>query len=165
MTGDTPRVLVYGYTSEVLKKLNETGIKDELRAIIHDEGRMTAYFTFSTQMNPAIHQFRLYGPKNSLIVDDLHQTVVKVTGNYKSYLNHFIPPLVDAKQYFANSVSNIKRFVKKDWYFEEGRKHLIEKFYRAVTRGEPLPLPYKEIILTSKIMDEIFKHLNRNIHN
>jgi predicted dehydrogenase len=160
MKGDSPSVLAYGYTSEVLKKLNETDIKDELRAIIHDEGQITAYFTFSTQMNPAIHQFRIYGPKNSLIVDDLHQTVVKVTGNYKSYLNHFIPPLVDAGQYFVNSVNNVKRFIKKDWYFEEGRKHLIEKFYRSVSHGEPLPIQYSEIVLTSKIMDEIFKQLN-----
>ena len=163
--GDTPQVMAYGYTSEVLRKLNELDIKDELRAIIHDEDRMTAYFTFSTQMNPAIHQLRVYGPKNSLIVDDLHQTVVKVAGNFKSYLNHFIPPLVDAKQSIANSVSNMKRFVKRDWYFEQGRKNLIEKFYRSVTHNEPVPIPYSEIVVTSKIMDEIFRHLSSNTQN
>jgi len=165
MKGNIPHVIVHGYTSDVLKKLNETEIKDELRAIIYDENNLTAYFTFSTQMNPAIHQLRVYGPKNSLIVDDLHQTVVKVTGNYKSYLNHFIPPLIDARQYLANSLINVKRFIKRDWYFEQGRKNLIERFYGAVTHDEPLPIPYGEIIVTSKIMDEIFSQLSSNTQN
>jgi predicted dehydrogenase len=160
LKGESPRVLAYGYTSAFLKNLNETDILDELRAIIYDDCSTTAYFTFTTQFSPPIHQFRVYGPKNSLIVDDLHQTVVKITGNYKSYLNHFIPPLVDAKQYLANSIKNVKRFIKRESYFEEGRKNLIEKFYRSVTNGGPLPIPYKEIILTSKIMDHIFEQLN-----
>jgi predicted dehydrogenase len=156
----SPNVLAYAYTSAFLNKLDETDILDELRAIIHGKSSTTAYFTFSTQFSPPIHQLRVYGPKNSLIVDDLHQTVIKITGNYKSYLNHFVPPLLDAKQYLANSIKNVKRFIKRESYFEEGRKHLIEKFYRSVTNGEPLPIPYNEILLTSRIMDDIFEQLN-----
>jgi len=160
LKGSSPNVLAYGYTSNFLNKLDEKDIIDELRAIIHDNGTTTAYFTFSTQFSPPIHQFRVYGPKNSLIVDDLHQTVIKITGNYKSYLNHFVPPLLDSKQYLANSMKNLKRFIKRESYFEEGRKYLIEKFYKSITNGEPLPIPYNEILLTSKIMDNIFEQLN-----
>jgi predicted dehydrogenase len=160
LKSSSPRVLAYGYTSAFLQNLNETEILDELRAIIYGDCSTTAYFTFTTQFSPAVHQLRVYGPKNSLIVDDLHQTVIKITGNYKSYLNHFIPPLVDAKQYLANSIKNVKRFIKRESYFEEGRKHLIEKFYRSVSNGGPVPIPYREILLTSKIMDDIFKQLN-----
>ena len=35
-------------------------------------------------------------------------------------------------------------------------KELIERFYNSIrVRGEP-PIPYREIILTARIMDEIF---------
>ena len=160
MTAETPKVMAYGFPSKTMQELNETDIIDELRVIIHDDRPMTAYFTFSTQMSPPIHELRIYGPKRSLVVNDLHQTVIEVTGNYKSYLNHFIPPLVDAKQHLKNSLSNVRRFIRRDGYFEYGRKHLIETFYRSITHGEPLPIPYREILLTSKIMDGIFAQLN-----
>lgn len=170
MSGGSPHVLAHGSTSPFLNGLNEWDIIDELRAIIYDDSSATAYFTFTTQLSPPIHQLRVYGPKNSLIVDDLHQTLIKVTGHYKSYLNHFVPPLVYAKQYLLNSVRNLKRFITRESYFEEGRRYLIEKFYRSVTKGEPLPIPYKELLLTSNIMDSIFEQLNskqqgRNICN
>ena len=160
MEGDSPKVMACGFSSKVLQEINEQDIIDELRVIIHDDRPMTAYFTFSTQMSPPIHELRIYGPKRSLVVNDLHQTVIEVTGNYKSYLNHFIPPMIDAKQYLKNSLSNVRRFIRRDGYFEYGRKHLIETFYRSITHGEPLPIPYREILLTSKIMDGIFAQLN-----
>ncbi|HVO72681.1 MAG TPA: hypothetical protein VMT35_01545, partial [Ignavibacteriaceae bacterium] len=147
--------------------INENEIIDELRVIIHDNENTSAYYTFSSQITPPIKQFRIYGPKNSLIVDHEHQTVIKVSKNYKYYLNHFIPPLIDAKQYIANSVTNIKKFIKRDFYFESGRKYLIESFYRSVTDGADLPISYREILLTTKIMDDIFVQLNSryNKHN
>jgi predicted dehydrogenase len=159
LTCNNPKVVVYGFTGPFLINHNESNIIDELRAIIYDDHSTTAYFTFSTLMSPIIHQFRIFGPKNSIIVDDLHQTVIKVTKNYTSYLNHFIPPLVDAKQYLMNSMNNIRRFVKRELYFEEGRKYLIEAFYRSVSNDAPLPISYREILLTSKILDAIFEQL------
>jgi predicted dehydrogenase len=165
MRGDSLRILAHGFASEILEQINENGIYDELRVMIHDGNQMTAYFTFSTQMCPVIHQFRVYGPKNSLVLDDLHQTVTTSTRNYKSYLNHFIPPMVDAWKHFRNSTDNIKRFVKRDWYFEHGRKYLIEFFYKSITEGWPVPIPYREIILTSRMMDEIFSQLESQKRN
>ena len=35
-------------------------------------------------------------------------------------------------------------------------KELIERFYNSVRSGSPPPIPYREIILTARIMDEIF---------
>jgi hypothetical protein len=38
-------------------------------------------------------------------------------------------------------------------------KELIERFYNSIrTRGEP-PIPYREIIFTARIMDEIFAQI------
>jgi predicted dehydrogenase len=158
--GERPEIMASGYTSAFLNNLNEKDIFDELRVIIRDSRLTTAYFTFSTQISPPIHELRIFGPKNSLIIDDLHQTVIKVTGHFKSYLNHYVPAMVDAKQYAANSLANIKRFIKRESYFEEGRRNLIQRFYNSILYGEPVPIPYKEIILTSRIMDDIFQQLD-----
>jgi len=161
LKGPSPKVLAYGYTSDLLKKIGETEIVDELRAIIYDAYSTTAYFTFSTQIGPPVHQLRIYGPKNSLVIDDLHQTVTAIPKNYKSYLNHFIPPLLNGTEHIRNSLRNMKKFIKRDWYFEAGRKYLIEKFYRSIKDGGELPIPYDQIIVTSRIMDAIFEQLNR----
>lgn len=159
LKNDNLTVIAHGSVSPILQSINEHDIIDELRVIIHDNENTTAYFTFSSQICPPIKQFRIYGPKGSLIMDHEHQTVIKVSKNYKYYLNHFISPLFDAKQYMANSIINIKKFIKKDFHFESGRKFLIDSFYRSVSDGAPLPISYREILLTSKIMDAVFKQI------
>ena len=160
LPGDNPEVIVNGFVSPLLKKLNENDIVDELRVIINDQETTTAYFTFSSQLKPVLHQLRLYGPKNSLIVDDDNQTVIKLQGNkYKSYANHFIPPFVFAKQYASNGFYNIKKFLKRDFHMSYGMKYLINAFYRSIEDNAPLPISYKEILLTSKIMDAIFQQV------
>jgi hypothetical protein len=35
-------------------------------------------------------------------------------------------------------------------------KELIERFYDSIRKGTPVPIPYREIVLTARIMDEIF---------
>ena len=35
-------------------------------------------------------------------------------------------------------------------------KELFERFYRSILFDEPPPIPYREIVLTARIMDEIF---------
>jgi hypothetical protein len=39
-------------------------------------------------------------------------------------------------------------------------KFLIESFYQSIVEGTPLPISYREILLTARIMDEIFAQLN-----
>ena len=38
-------------------------------------------------------------------------------------------------------------------------KELIERFYNSVGKEEPVPIPYREIISTARIMDEIFAQI------
>ena len=38
-------------------------------------------------------------------------------------------------------------------------KELIERFYHSIRSGGPPPIPYREIILTARIMDEIFAQI------
>lgn len=160
LTTDDPKVIAHGYSSSLLRKMNETAIIDEARVIISEKECTSAYFTFSSQMRPVLHQFRIYGSQNAVVVDHDQQTCIKVRGEkYKSYLEKFVAPAVFAKQYAANSMQNVKLFLKKDFHMKSGMKYLIESFYRSILEDAPLPVSYREIILTSKIMDDIFAQL------
>ena len=164
LTGDNPTVIAYGFTSNFLMNIGEHSITDEVRVIIRDENNTTAYFTFSSQIKPVPHQLRLYGRKNSLIVDDDHQIVIKVDDKeYKSYLRYFVPPFQYANQYIGNFTGNFRKFLQKDFHLpnDAALKTLIESFYQAIDGKASLPLSYREILLTSKIMDEIFNQIKK----
>jgi hypothetical protein len=80
---------------------------------------------------------------------------------YKSYLSYFIPPFEFAAQYLGCFSHNALKFVRRDFHlaFDAGLKRLIEVFYAAVSTDAPLPLSYREILLTSRIMDDIFSQI------
>ena len=160
LTSSEPYVLSYGFVSPLFKKINENEIVDELRVIIGEDERTTAYFTFSTQMKPSIHEFRIYGPKNGLILDDDHDILTRLRGkNFMSYAGKFIPPVSFAKQNIENLATNLKLFLKRDFHVDSGIRYLIDSFYRSVREDAPVPIPYREILLTAKIMDTIFDQL------
>jgi len=160
ITSDAPRVMAYGFVSPLLKRAQEHDIIDELRVIIADEDRATAYFTFSSQMRPSLHQFRLYGPKNGLILDHDQESLIKIRGTrLKSYTEKFVPHLNLAGQHVGNLLTNLNAFLARDFHMKSGMKFLIESFYRSITDGTPLPIPYREIQLTATIMDAIFGQL------
>jgi predicted dehydrogenase len=161
LASDSPEVIAYGFTSAPLRELGEDEIVDELRAIVAEPDR-TAYFTFSSQMRPALHQFRIYGAENGLVLDQDQETLIRLRGKrYKSYAEKFVPPLMIAKQHIGNARTNIRTFLARDFHMKSGMKHLIESFYQSITEGTPVPIPYCEIVLTAKIMDRIFEQLHR----
>ena len=162
LPGDDPTVIAHGFTSPMLRSMGESEIVDELRVIINDEGRTTAYFTFSSQMRPGLHQFRVYGPKNGLILDQDQETLIKLRGaRYKSYAEKFVPPMNAAKQNLGNVATNLKTFLENDFHMKAGMKSLIESFYESIRQNSPPPIPYREILLTAKIMESIFKQLEK----
>jgi hypothetical protein len=141
--------------------MGETEIIDELRVIVSEEQRVTAYFTFSSQMRPSLHQFRVYGSKNGLILDQDQETLIRLRGaKLKSYAEPFFAPMIFAKQYMAGAFRNMGIFLARDFHMKAGMKHLIEQFYRSITAGTPPPIPHREILLTAIIMDEIFAQLD-----
>ena len=161
LTTESPQVISYGFTSPFLTGLGERDIVDELRVMIIEEERSTAYFTFSSQMRPSLHQFRIYGPKNGLVLDQDQETLVRLRGvRYKSYLEKFVPPLAFAKQQVGNVVTNLNRFLAKDFQMKSGMKYLIESFYHSIVEETPVPIPYREILVTARIMDAIFAQLD-----
>jgi predicted dehydrogenase len=161
MKDNSVEIIARGYTSPGLpKELGDSHIVDELRTSIHSNNT-SAYFTFSTQIKPGLHQLRLYGTLSSLVVDYNQQTIiVHENKQYKSYLNRLIPPFALAGKYLSDAVANLIKFLKADFHFNAGMRVLIESFYRCILRGGPPPIPYREILLTTKIMDEIFRQLD-----
>ena len=160
LTSDSPRVIAYGFVSPLLRSMGENEIIDELRVIIAEEERVTAFFTFSSQMRPALHQFRIYGTRNGLLLDLDQETLIKLRGDrFKSYLEKFLPPAIFAQQYLANLALNVSAFLRRDFHMKTGMKYLIESFYQSIVAGTPVPIPYREILLTARIMDAIFAQL------
>lgn len=160
LTSETPSVLAHGFISPFLRSTGETELIDELRVMISEEQGTTAYFTFSSQMRPSLHQFRAYGSKNGLVLDQDQETIVKLRGQrYVSYVEKFVPPVSMAKQNVSNALTNARRFLKRDFHMKSGMKYLIESFYQSIVRDTPVPIPYREIILTAHIMDRIFRQL------
>jgi predicted dehydrogenase len=163
LTTDSPHVIAHGFVSSLLKQINESEIVDELRVIISEETGTTAYFTFSSQIRPPLHQLRLYGPKNGLIVDQDHEILIKQRGQkFKSYADMFIPPAQFAKQHLGNLLTNVRLFLGRDFHMDSGMKYLIESFYGSVRDGAAVPIPYREILLTARLMDTIFEQLTVN---
>jgi len=160
LTTDNPHIIAYGFVSPVLRSIGETEIIDELRVIISDEERSTAYFTFSSQMKPSVHELRVYGSKNGLLLDDDHDILLKLRGNkYKSFVDKFVPPADFARQHLGNLVANLKLFLASEFHMDSGLKYLMESFYHSIREGTPVPIPYREILLTARIMDEVFEQL------
>ena len=81
------------------------------------------------------------------------------TRSYKSYLTYFVPPLKNAREHLRNLRLNITNFIRQRLYQDVGMKELIERFYNSIRTGGPPPIPYREIILTARIMDEIFAQI------
>ncbi len=164
LTTDSPRIIAHGFISPFLKSTGESEIIDELRVIISEEERATAYFTFSSQMRPSLHQFCMFGTKNGLVLDHDQETLIKLRGTrLKSYAEHFISPAVLGRQQFSNILTNLRTFLRKDFHLKSGMKYLIEAFYRSIVEGTPVPIPYREILLTARIMDTIFAQLDQQV--
>src|SRR5438309_5046825 len=152
LTSDSPQVVAYGFVSPLLKRMGEREIIDELRVIICEEESTTAYFTFSSQMRPSLHQFRMYGSENGLILDHDDETLIKLRGTrFKSYVEKFVPPAQMAAQYLENLRGNLAKFLARDFHMKSGMKYLIASFYRSIVEDAPLPISYREILLTARI--------------
>jgi predicted dehydrogenase len=161
LTSESPKVIAHGFISPTLKNRGETEIIDELRVIISEDSGTTAYFTFSSQMRPGLHAFTIYGNKNGLMLDQDQETLIKLHGKrHKSYAEKFLPPVSFAKQYLSNLRKNVGLFLERDFHMKAGMKHLIECFYKSIEQGTAPPIPYREILLTARIMDSIFAQVN-----
>jgi predicted dehydrogenase len=142
-----------------LKSQGGEQILDELRLLVRDKKGTTGSFCFSTQLK-GLNQLRLYGPAGSLIVDHISGTVTRSKHQSdKSYLTYFLPPLRAAREHLRNARTNVTNFVRQRLHQDFGMKELIERFHNSIRYNTTPPIPYREIILTARIMDEVFAQI------
>jgi len=145
--------------SEQLRQFGVEEVLDELRVLLRDKNGTTAFFCFSSQVK-GLNQLRVYGPAGSLCADIITGSLVRrKSGSYKSYLTYFVPPFKQAQEHFRNAVRNLTNFFRRRLYQDFGMKELIERFYNSVRLGAAPPIPYREIVSTARIMDEIFAQI------
>jgi predicted dehydrogenase len=153
-------ILAFAGQSPELERLNGEDVLDELRVLIRDKSGTTAFFFFSTQIKPKLNQLRICGPLNSLVLDQNSSSLIRnVNRSYKSYLTFFIPPLQIARENVRNAGINIRNFIGRKLYQDYGMTELVNRFYRSIRDSKAPPIPYREILLTAKIMDEIFAQI------
>src|SRR6266853_3017981 len=142
------------HQSDELKRLGADEVMDELRAVIRDVSGTTAFFCFSTAVK-GVNQLRIYGAGGSMVADIITGSFVRASSrSYKSYLTYFIPSLKYAREHARNAALSLTNFVRRRLYQDFGMKELIERFYKSVAGEGARPIPYREIILTARIMDE-----------
>jgi predicted dehydrogenase len=155
-------IIVTAHQSPQLRLLGAKEVLDELRVLIRDKSDTTAFFCFSTQIKN-VNQLRIYGPSGSITADIITGTVIRKENRaYKSYLTYFVPPLKDAREYFRNASVNVINFVRQRLHQDFGMKELIQRFYQSIQTESPVPVPYREIILVARLMDQIFAQIYGN---
>lgn len=160
LEGEKVKVIAEGFTSNFLKNLGESHLKDELRVIVVDGNQTTAYLTFSTQMRPALRQFRIFGSENGLLLDQDHHALIRLRGkNYVSYVDKFVPLNYFARQYRKNMLNNVRLFLKRQFQMKRGLYNLIRLFYQSIENDSAPPIPYNQILLCSRIIDSIILQL------
>jgi predicted dehydrogenase len=152
-------IVATAHQSAQLRSLGAQEVLDELRVLIRDKSGTTAFFCFSTQIKGR-NQLHIYGPAGSLSADIITGSLIRnQTRSYKSYLTYFVPPLKNAREHLRNARRNVANFARRRLYQDFGMKELIERFYNCIRTEGPPPIPYREIILTARIMDEIFAQI------
>ncbi len=160
LTDEMLEIKAQAYQSAALAKLGGQEVLDELRVLFRDRTGTTAYFCFSTQIKPGLSQLRICGPRNSLLVDQTSGSLLKIKKrNFKSYLTYLGPPLIEAVEHVQNARRNLQSFAGRKLYQDSGMTELIRRFYRSIEHKGPPPIPYREILLTARIMDEIFNQI------
>lgn len=160
LNDDLTDIVAVAHQSPRLQSLGGEEILDELRVLIRDRNATTALFCFSTQIKPPLNELRIFGPVNSLLVDHVSGSVIRNRNrSCKSYLTYFVPSVHAAGEHLRNAAVNMANFFRQKLYQDAGMKELIERFYNSICKGDPVPIPYREIILTARIMDEIFAQI------
>jgi len=153
-------LVAMAHQSAHLRSLGGQDVMDELRVLIRDRVGTTASFCFSTQIKPALNQFRICGPANSITVDLMSGTLLRHENrSYKSYLTFLVPPLVSARAHLRNVRRNATEIVRQRLHQDSGVKELIDQFYESIAGRGPAPIPYRDILLTARIMDAIFAQI------
>ena len=112
-------------------------------------------------MRPSLHEFRIYGPRRMALF--LTRTT-KSCSSFEAPSSRATRITLSRRCYTRSNIwqifeQNVGLFMAGDFHMDAGMKYLIESFYRSIREDAPLPISYREIVLTARIMDSIFEQV------
>ncbi|MCU0691483.1 MAG: Gfo/Idh/MocA family oxidoreductase [Polyangiaceae bacterium] len=157
---ESPAISAFATTRRVQRFGDDRdAMQDELRVLIRGSAT-TAYGTFSSHVRPALHLARVYGTRNTLLVDYLMRTVtVESSGTLPSSLGRLVPAFEMAGRFAKEGARNVLRFAKSDFHFFAGLSKLIELYYRSILDDRPPPIPHRDILRISAWSEEIYRQI------
>ncbi len=132
---------------------------DELRVMITG-GKTSVFGLFSSHIKPAGHYARIHGTRNTLFVDYLMRTVtLDAQSKLPSAFGRLVPAFDQGLQYLRAGGENLVRFARNDFHYFSGLNRLFSMYYASILDDGPPPIPYRDILRISAIMDEIFRQV------
>ena len=136
-------------------------LQDEMRVMIKGSGT-SAYLTFSASARPANNFTRLYGTKNTLLLDHTNRTaVLDVSSALPGAFGRLAPSFALAARYFKQGTANLARFRRSDFQYFAGLNVLISQFYESIRQNTNPPISNRDILRISWMMDEIIRQGGR----
>jgi predicted dehydrogenase len=165
---DQPAIQAFAFRGGTVspdEELDDEGLLDELRVMIRG-AHTTAYATFTAHARPVGHTLRVFGTKNTAYADFNARTVVLERRQpFPSALGRLFPPFLVAKDYLRQGMINVGRFSNARAHFFDGMRHLLSEFYRSIESDSPPPIPYRDILRVSSMMEKIFLQVYREVQS
>jgi hypothetical protein len=76
-----------------------------------------------------------------------------------SAIGRILPAFKQARAFLGEGVRNVGRFARSDFHYFAGLQEQLRRFYDACDGQAEVPIPYRDIIRVSWIMDEIWRQL------
>ena len=149
LTDDQPRVAASWFV------LPERDFPTELQVYLR--GRtVTGALTFASTIAPQ-RITRVYGPRGGLEVD-LDARVLRRIGpaDAPGAFAKLLTPWRQWSESGRNLRRNVAAFLRADLHYFAGLRTLFEQFYNSIRTGAEPPIPAREIVRTTDIMDQIF---------
>jgi len=137
-------------------------LMEELRVIVAGK-RTTGYATFSSNVSPVRHYSRIFGTRSTITLDyGLRTLVFDRAETLPSAIGRLLPPFAQSREHSREGFRNILRFARADFHFFAGMRALFERLYDAARAGGDPPIPYREILRITAVMDEIFVQIRED---
>jgi predicted dehydrogenase len=159
---DDPALVVHGAVRRE-KRFGDVRdeLVDELRVALHG-GSVTAYGTFSAHARPAGHFCKLYGTKNTLLVDYVARTVtLEAAPALPSAVGRLLLAFQHALAHARCGWRNVGSFARAEFQYFAGLHELLARFYRSIVDGTEPPISYRDILWIARTSERIIEEVCR----
>lgn len=136
--------------------LHAFGFPIELRILLRGSA-MSAALTFTSSVRPHARITRIYGTQGSIEVDLDAQTIRRYhLPRMPGAFAKLEIPFRQLSEAASNLWTNLRRFLRCEIHYFAGMRALFTEFHAAIRDGGSPPVPYREILRVTRLMDRIF---------